>query len=192
VYFPLTAGISLLTPLEGGAVAETALVGNDGMVGISLFLGEAYAAHRTQVQVPGAALRLGATAFRAALDSEATLRGLLGRYTRVRLIQLARSAACNARHPLDKRCARWLLETQDRVGMTAFPATHELLATMLGVQRTSVTLAAGTLQGAGLIRYHRGRVTIVDRERLEGMACTCYGAIAGVFETSLAPHGRGQ
>ncbi len=178
VYFPLTAVVSILIPGEDGTSVETALVGDDGVVGLPLVLGLDRDTNRAITQIAGTALRLPAPAFRAALGRGDALRGVLQRYTQVILVQMGQSAACNRLHPMYGRCARWLLEIQDRVRSDAFPLTPHFLADMLTARRATVTVTAGKLRDAGLIRYRRGQVTILDRERLEVAACDCYRVIA--------------
>jgi CRP-like cAMP-binding protein len=177
VYFPRTAVCSILTPLADEAPVESATVGREGMVGVPVVL-DAPATHsQTLAQIAGAAARVDAAHFRAWLPVADGAFPLLLRYAQVLLEQTAQSVACNRRHEMDERCARWLLATHDRVGGDAFTLTHEFLAAMLGVRRASVTVAAGMLQQAGLIRYSRGRVTILDRERLEEASCECYRVV---------------
>lgn len=178
VYFPLTALISLMTLLEDGTAVEVAAVGHEGMAGIPLALGIERDAHQALVQVPGDALRMEAAALRAAVDALPELRGMLLRYMQVLLVQVGQGSACNGKHGLSERCARWLLETHDRVRRDEFPLTQDFLASMLGVRRPAVTVAAGMLQQAGLITYHRGRVTVRDRAQLEAASCECYQVIA--------------
>jgi CRP-like cAMP-binding protein len=185
VHFPTTAVVSLLTLLQDGTSVETAMVGNWGMVGLPLALGLDADTNRALVQVGGEALRLPAPAFRAALGRDGALRNLLHRCTQVVLVQMAQSAACNRLHTMNACCARWLLEAQDGVGADEFPLTHDFLAAILAVRRATVTVVAETLQQAGLIRYHRGLVTILDRERLEAAACECYRTIADAIERLL-------
>jgi CRP-like cAMP-binding protein len=177
VYFPRTAVCSILTPLADEAPVESATVGREGLVGVPVVL-DAPATHsQALAQIPGAAARVDAVHFRAWLPTGDGAFPLLLRYAQALLEQTAQSVACNRRHEMDERCARWLLATHDRVGGDAFPLTHEFLAAMLGVRRASVTVAAGMLQQAGLIRYSRGRVTILDRERLEEASCECYRVV---------------
>ena len=183
VYFPRTCVISLLTPVENEDPVESATIGCEGMAGTAVVLG----AHSTVVlviaQVPGEAARLDAARLAEWLrPGEGALFPLLLRYAQALQEQTAQSVACNRRHGIDERCARWLLMTQDRVGTDQFPLTHEFLAYMLGVRRASVTVAAGMLQQAGLIRYARGKVTVLDRERLEAASCECYAIVRRKYE----------
>jgi CRP-like cAMP-binding protein len=185
VYFPLSACISRVIVLADGSSLETALIGNEGLVGLPLYLGIPADTAQAIVQVPGTALRLGAADFRAAVAQDPALPPVLGRYTQFCVSQLGLTAACNALHAVEERCARWLLQLQDRVQRAEFPLTQEFLAALLGVRRPSVTLAAGALQRAGLIRYQRGQVTVLDRQGLEAAACECYGTLAAVQDALL-------
>lgn len=180
VYFPTSAVVSLLVMGEDGSSVETALVGHDGVVGLPVALGLDRDATQAICQISGTALRLTGSAFRAALGRGDGLRDAVQRYSQVTFAQVARTAACNRLHPMYGRSARWLLEIQDRVSGDSFPATHELLAAMLAVRRATITVTLGELQEEGYIRYRRGRITIVDRGRLEGVACECYRAVAEV------------
>jgi CRP-like cAMP-binding protein len=175
VHFPETGYLSRLAPMEDGDSAEVGLVGSEGMTGLALLLGGDRDNFELMVQVPGTALRLEAAAFREALDQIPTLRTILHRYALAHFEQVARSAACNGRHHIEQRLARWLLMSHDRVEGDDFPMTHEFLSMMLGVRRAGVTVTAGALQKAGLIRYSRGRIEITDRPGLEAVACECYG-----------------
>jgi CRP-like cAMP-binding protein len=154
-------------------------------VGLPVFLGAESMPQRAFGQVPGFAYRMGAGAFRAAVASDGALVPLLNRYTQAMFVQVAQTAACNRVHPVDRRCARWLLQTHDRVGEDAYMLTQEFLAQMLGVRRPSVNAAARTLQEAGLIKYVRGRIRILDREGLESASCACYGIIHREFDRLL-------
>lgn len=185
VYFPESAVVSLVTQMDDGSAVESVIVGNDGMVGLPLFLGVPTDVCQAIVQVPDGGLRMAAAAFQAAAAQDAALRGILGRYTQVVIAQMAQSGACNRLHALEQRCARWLLETSDRVEADQFLLTQEFMATMLGVRRSSVSLAAGTLQQADLIRYRRGHITVLDRDGLENAACPCYRIIADVADRLL-------
>ena len=177
--------ISLVTYLEDGPSVEIATVGREGMVGISLFLETATVAWRAFGQVPGKALRIRAETFREEVDRNGALVRLLKRYTQALLSQVAQSSACNCVHTIEQRCARWLLQTHDRVGSDHYPLTQEFLAQMLGMRRSSVSQAAGGLQKAGLIRYVRGRITVLDRAGLEAASCECYAIIRREFERLL-------
>jgi CRP-like cAMP-binding protein len=176
VYFPEAGWVSLLVRLEDGDSAEVGVVGREGLVGLPLMLGGADAELDALVQGPGQALRLGAAAFHTAMDDSPVFRRLMLRYALARHVHSTRTAACNARHRLDQRLARSLLMAHDRAD-GCFPITHETLSMMLGVRRAGVTVAAGALQKAGLIRYGAGQITITDRPGLEAFTCECYAAI---------------
>ena len=186
VYFPTSGIISLLLVLEDGSVAEVSRVGNEGMVGLPVFLGVRTSHTRAFVQIRGEALRMKAQVFCQAARQGGPLSGLLLRYTQALLRHSERLAACNACHPIEQRLCRWLLITYDRVQANQLEITQEFLSQMLGVHRQSVTLAAGNLQKAGLIRYSRGKLTIVDRRGLEAASCECYRAVQKEFESLFA------
>jgi CRP-like cAMP-binding protein len=188
VHFPLSGVISLVTPLQDGNVVEVATVGNEGIVGVPLQAAGSLAV-RAISQVAGTTLRLEAGAFLAAFDEEEPVRDVVQNYTRALFGQIAQAAACNRLHSNEERLSRWLLMSHDRVGTDEFRITHDFLAQMLGSRRSTVTLSAGLLQAAGLIRYHRGRVTILDRDGLEEVSCECYGVIRALFD-SAAPEQR--
>jgi CRP-like cAMP-binding protein len=177
VYFPRTCVLSLVVRLEEEAPVEAATIGNEGMLGVPVALGATSTSVQALAQVPGDAVRVSTTALREMLAEDAAFASIVFRYAQVLLEQTSQSVACNRRHSMDERCARWLLMTHDRVGTDQFPLTHEFLAFMLGVRRASVTVAAGMLQQAGFIRYSRGKITIVDRARLEGASCECYRVV---------------
>ena len=190
VYFPDTAVVSLLTTMEDGASVEVVNIGNEGIVGVTAFLGVDTLGARDcfQVEVPGQARAMDVATFLKEAGRD-PLRSLVQRYIQAQFVQVSQRMACVALHSIPERCSRWLLLTHDRVGDREFPLTQEFLAQMLGVRRASVTLAAGALQNAGLIRYSRGRVTILDRDGLESAACECYGIIRRELER-LLPLGR--
>jgi CRP-like cAMP-binding protein len=174
VYFPRDAVLSLLVPMEDGTAVEGAILGNEGVVGLQVFLGEGTAMEEIVVQVPGEAARMRANDFRIGLSSSCELQMLLRRYSLALMTQLARTAGCNRLHSVEKRAARWLLMCRDRAGRDTFPLTHECLASLLGVRRASVSVAAEALQNAGMIGYQRGRITVLDVERLEAASCEDY------------------
>jgi CRP-like cAMP-binding protein len=176
VYFPTNGFISLVTLIEGSPGLEVGMVGREGMLGAQLALGVVRAPLHALVQGTGAAWRIPASAFRSELAHSPALQRVLNRYLYVLMTQLARSAACLSYHRIGPRLARWLLMSQDRAHSASFHVTHEFLAYMLGVRRVGITEAAGALQSGGLIEYHRGDLTVLDRSGLEGAACGCYAA----------------
>jgi CRP-like cAMP-binding protein len=177
VYFPETGYVSMLAYMEDGDAAEVGLAGYEGMVGLPVLLGADHDDIEALVQSPGTALRMDAQAFREELERMPAFRTLLLRYALVHHGQVARTAACNGRHHVDQRLARWLLMAHDRRQKDEFPMTHEFLSLMLGVRRAGITVAAGALQKAGFIRYDRGRIEVTDRPSLESVACECYGIV---------------
>src|SRR3954471_3436903 len=185
-YFPHGCVVSLLAVLEDGGSAEVALFGCEGMTGYagSLFSREAFG--RYVVQVPGPASRVPLGRLHEAVNASPRLRDLLQRFTEALLMQTFQSVACNAVHAVEARCCRWILSTQDRVGQRDLPLTHEFLAEMLGVQRSTVSLVARALQTAGLVRQGRGVISVSDRAGLEESACECYGAVRRTFERLLS------
>lgn len=176
VYFPVDGFVSLLTGVAPHPSLAVGMVGREGMVGVSLALGVPSTPLRTIVQGAGAAWRIAEAPYRAELARSPALRESLGRYAYVRMAQLATSAACLRFHRIEPRLARWLLMTQDRARADCFHVTQEFLASMLGVRRVGVTMAAGALQDRGLIGYHRGELTVRDRCGLEASACSCYAS----------------
>ena len=185
VWFVESGFVSLVTSLEEGTQAEVGLIGREGMVGLPLITGVDSSFVEAFVQGDGSALRMDARVFRAAIDEEPALRTLLLRYLEAMNSQVSQTAACNGRHDLEQRLARWLLMAHDRAGGDEFQITQEFLALMLCVYRPSVSVVASTLQRAGMIRYGRGRITIVDREALEATACDCYRVVKARFERLL-------
>ena len=176
VYFPTEGFISLLTMATGTPGLEVGMVGREGMLGAHLGLGVTTSPLRALVQGSGVACRIGAKAFRGELARSPALQRILGRYLYVLMAQQASSAACLRFHPIGPRLSRWLLMSQDRAHSATFKVTQEFLAYMLGVRRVGVTAAAGALQHTGLIQYHRGDLTVLDRAGLEAAACGCYAA----------------
>jgi CRP-like cAMP-binding protein len=186
VYFPLTGCASIVVGMASGDLVEAGTVGREGLVGLAAFLGTDAGPLTTLAQVPGSFARLPVAVFRDAAAPGSHLHTLLLRFTQAFYVLAAQSAGCNRLHPIEGRCARWLLLTHDRHDGDTFHLTHEFLGYMLGVRRPSVTLALSTLQHAGLITYHRGNITILDRPSLEETACECYAIIAGEYERLLA------
>lgn len=176
-YFPLDSIVSILYVLEDGASAEIAVVGNDGVVGCPLFLGGASTPSRAVVQSVGTAYRIRASALAHEFDRGDAFQQILLRYTQSLITQVAQTAVCNRHHTLDQQLCRWLLLALDRLPANELRMTQELIANMLGVRREGVTEAAGNLQSAGIIRYSRGRITILDRPRLERRVCECYRVV---------------
>lgn len=176
VYFPLDGVISLVTPLEDGAIVEVATIGNEGLVGVPSIPGGALAV-RAISQVAGRCLTMSVDAFRDAVAASPPIDQLVQTYVLALFGQISQAAACNRLHTNEERLSRWLLMSHDRVGTDKFIITQEFLAQMLGSRRATVTLSAGVLQKAGLIRYHRGHVEIIDRPGLESVSCECYRVI---------------
>ncbi len=174
VYFPVDGVASLVTTMEDGSTVEAATVGNEGMVGLPMFLDTGSVSLEAFVQVAGRALRMKASAFRDEIKNGGALSEIIQHYSQTLLTLIAQSAACNRLHMLRQRCARWLLMTHDRVEGDGFFLTHESLSMMLGVRRATVTVAAGELRQEGLIRYRQGRIDVIDREGLERASCECY------------------
>lgn len=181
VYFPLAGVFSAVTAMADGAAVEVGTVGREGMLGAAALLGADRSPVQVFCQVPGEALRLPADRFRAEAAAGPPA-DAVRRHLRVEFAFAAQSVACNRLHTVGERCGRWLLTTRDRADADEFPITQDFLALMLGVRRASVTVAAGTLQQAGLIRYARGRVTVLDRAGLEAAACECYHTLRGLTD----------
>ncbi len=185
VYFPTTAIVSLLYVMEDGASAEIAVVGNEGVVGVSLFMGGESTTSRAVVQSEGHAYRLKAQLLKDEFFRAGPMQRLLLRYTQALLTQMAQTAVCNRHHSLDQQFCRWLLLSLDRLSSNELVMTQELIANMLGVRREGVTEAAGNVQRAGLIQYNRGRITVLDRPGLEARACECYAVVKKEFDRLL-------
>ena len=185
VYFIETGVGSLVNTMANGEAAEVGTIGNEGVVGLPLVLGDDRAPTSVYVQVPGVGLRMKAAVLEKELARSASMRAVMLRYVHAFFNQVAQSAACNHFHSLQQRCCRWLLMTHDRMQSDEFLLTQEFLAMMLGVQRTGVSAAAGALQRAGLIRYRRGNVTMLDRRGLMRRSCECYGVSKAEFDRLL-------
>jgi CRP-like cAMP-binding protein len=181
VYFPQEGMVSLVQPLQG-AMIEVGMIGKEGFFGVPVLLGADTSPLEAMVQIPGSALRIEASAFREEAHRSTALLGLLLRYAEALQVQVSLSAACNGRHSLPERLARWLLMARDRAPSDELPLGHEFLSMMLGVRRAGVTVALGTLKAAGLIRNTHSRVTIVDRHGLEAASCECYRIVTGEYE----------
>jgi CRP-like cAMP-binding protein len=185
VYFPTTSIVSLLYVMENGASAEIAVVGYEGIVGISLFMGGESTPSRAVVQSAGQGFRLPSQVIKGEFNHSGPVMHLLLRYTQALITQMAQTAVCNRHHSVDQQLCRWLLLSLDRLATNELSMTQELIANMLGVRREGVTEAAGKLQGVGLIRYHRGRITVLDRPGLEARSCECYQVVKTEFDRLL-------
>lgn len=185
-WFPQRGMLSIVNDMNDGKTSiEVGVIGRDGVAGLGLFHRRETQPLRVLVQVAGEAKRIPADAFRAVIQQAPTLRDVLHSYTLALLNQAGQQVACNRLHSLEQRCAKWLLTTHDHMDTQELPLTQELLAIMLGVRRPGVTVAAQTLQDAGLIKYRRGRIAITDRRGLEQTACECYGRIREDYEELL-------
>ncbi len=185
VYFPDDCVISLLTLMETGAAIESAAIGREGALGLMSAVSPRQSLSRAIVQVPGRARRIASPHLHRAWEQSALIRDLVDRHNEALFAHAIQSVACNALHSVEARFCRWLLSCRDRIDSNTVALTQEFLADMLGVQRTTVTVVARTLQGAGLIRYRRGIVDILDRAGLEAIACECYGAVRDNYERLL-------
>jgi CRP-like cAMP-binding protein len=185
VYFPIDSIVSLLYVMEDGASAEISVVGNEGIVGIALFMGGDSVPNRAVVQSEGFAYRLSGTALKQEFSRSGAFQHLLLRYTMALLTQMAQTAVCNRHHTVDQQLCRWLLLSLDRLPTNVLRMTQELIANMLGVRREGVTEAAGRLQNAGLIQYSRGCITVLDRPGLEERVCECYQVVREEFQRLL-------
>ncbi|HVK82153.1 MAG TPA: Crp/Fnr family transcriptional regulator [Verrucomicrobiae bacterium] len=188
VFFVESGFISALTMLSDGQPLEIGLIGSEGVAGVSVILGATNSYSETMCQTGGGAFRMSAVALKDVASRAPTLHDLLLRYTHVFHVQVAQTAACNAHHDLNQRLARWLLAAHDRSNVPELSLTQDLIAVMLGVRRSTVSIAAGTLQKAGIIRYHHGKITVVDRVGLENAACECYEAVAGEYRALFGEH----
>ena len=185
VYFPTTSIVSLLYVMEDGASAEIAVVGNEGIVGISLFMGGESTPSRALIQSAGQGFRLKADLMLQEFNRAGPVLHLLLRYTQALITQMSQTAVCNRHHSLDQQLCRWLLLSLDRLDSEELAMTQELIANMLGVRREGVTEAAGNLQQAGLIRYQRGHITVIDRAGLEQRTCECYAVVKNEYDRLL-------
>ncbi len=181
VYFPHRAIVSSLSTMADGSMIEVGLVGNDGVIAIPAALGDNIATTTAMVQLPGSGMRMKASVLKSEFQRGGSFQSLLLRYMQAQHTFVSQNAACNRLHHLEGRLARWLLLVYDRVGSNELPLTHEFMAQMLGVRRAGLTEAANSLQQAGLIRYTRGKVTILNREELEAASCECYEIIKGDY-----------
>ena len=184
-YFPTTAIVSLLYVTEDGSSAEIAVVGNEGIVGVALLMGGESTPSRAVVQSAGSGYRMRADAIHKEFERSSDVRHLLLRYTQALITQMAQTAVCNRHHSLDQQLCRWLLASLDRLQSDELVMTQELIANMLGVRREGVTEAALKLQAAGLIRYARGRITVLDRAGLERRTCECYAVVRDEYHRLL-------
>ncbi len=177
VYFPTDAIVSLLYVMEDGASAEIAVVGNEGIIGVALFMGGESTPSRAIVQSGGYAYQLSGQRLKEEFNRHGELQQLMLRYTQSLITQMAQTAVCNRHHSIDQQLCRWLLLSLDRLSGSQLIMTQELIANMLGVRREGVTDAAGKLQKLGVIEYHRGHITVLDRPKLESLCCECYGVV---------------
>ena len=185
VFFPTTSIVSLLYTMENGASAEMGLTGNDGVVGIALFMGGGTMPNRAVVQSAGSALRMKAKVLQEEFALGGKFQQLLLRYTQALITQISQTAVCNRLHSVEQQLCRWLLLSHDRLNTDELVMTQELIADMLGVRREGVTVAAGRLQDAGAISYVRGHIKILDRPKLEATVCECYGVVKDEFDRLL-------
>jgi CRP-like cAMP-binding protein len=177
IYFPTDSIVSLLYVLKDGASAEIAVVGNDGAIGVALFMGGETTTNRAIVQSAGSAYRLSGARLKEEFGRHTEMLHILLRYTQALITQMAQTAVCNRHHSVDQQLCRWLLLSLDRLASNKLTMTQELIANMLGVRREGVTEAAGRLQKIGVITYSRGNIAVVDRPRLEELCCECYGVV---------------
>lgn len=185
VYFPTTSVVSILHITQEGSCAETAVVGNEGMIGVSLFMGGESGISKAVVQSPGYAYRLKKQVLKQEFDRSSSVRQVLLRYTQALIAQVAQTAACNRHHSVDQQLCRWLLLNLDRSLSNDLTMTHEAIANRLGVRREGITDAAGKLRSAGAIHYNRGHITVLDRSRLEDRSCECYAVVKNEFDRLL-------
>ena len=176
-FFPTDSIVSLLHEMESGATGEIAVIGNEGMLGIAIFMGGESTPNRAVVQSAGSAFSLSSQQFRSEFNSDPDVRMLMLRYIQSLIAQMAQTAVCNRHHSIDQQLCRWLLLSLDRLSGNNLVMTQELIANMLGVRREGVTEAAGKLQAAGAIKYQRGHIAVLDRQLLEQLSCECYAVV---------------
>jgi len=186
VYFPNQAMISLISTLEDGSTTEIGLVGHEGMVGIPVILGGNLTINRAVVQIEGSAQRMDADVLKTEFNRGGALQRLLLLYTQALLTQISQFAVCKSHHTVEKQLARWLLTVHDCVQADELPLTQKFISKLLGIRRASVTVAAGSLQEAGIILYSRGKINILNREKLQSSACECYGHVKAEFTRLLS------
>ena len=187
IYFPTDSIVSLLYVMKDGASAEIAVVGNEGAIGVALFMGGETTPSRAIVQSAGSAFRLEGKRLKAEFGRHGQMLHVLLRYTQSLITQMAQTAVCNRHHSVNQQLCRWLLLSLDRLRSNELKMTQELIANMLGVRREGVTAAAGELQKAGVIRYSRGRITVIDRAKLEQLSCECYSVVKKESDRLLTP-----
>lgn len=185
VYFPEQGMVSLVTPLEDGAMIEIGVIGREGMVGVPILLGATMAPSEAMAQIAGSAFRITTSALLEEVRRSADMFALFLRYIQALHIQVSQSAACNGRHPLQERLARWLLMAHDRAGNDELPLKHEFLSMMLGVRRAGITVAVSALKTAGLVHNSTGRITVIDGKGLEAASCPCYGIVKEEYSRLL-------
>ncbi|MGH8107299.1 MAG: Crp/Fnr family transcriptional regulator [Arenimonas sp.] len=185
VYFPVDCIVSLMQDIENGSSAEISMVGNEGIVGINAFMGGDGSPWRAVVQTAGFAYRLPGKLLREEFDRHGEMLQLMMRYTQSRITQMSQAAVCNRHHSIDQQVCRWLLQSLDRLSSTTITMTQELLSHALGVRREGVTVAAGKLHKLGVIEYSRGKITVLDRNKLESLSCECYGVVRKETERLL-------
>jgi len=187
IYFPTDSIVSLLYVMKDGASAEIAVVGNEGAIGVALFMGGETTPSRAIVQSAGSAFRLEGKRLKTEFSRHGQMLHVLLRYTQSLITQMAQTAVCNRHHSVNQQLCRWLLLSLDRLRSNELKMTQELIANMLGVRREGVTAAAGELQKAGVIRYSRGRITVLDRAKLEQLSCECYSVVKRESDRLLNP-----
>jgi CRP-like cAMP-binding protein len=191
IYFPTDSIVSLLYVMQNGASAEIAVVGNEGAIGVSLFMGGETTPSRAIVQSAGFAYRLAGQRLKEEFERHGELLHVLLRYTQALITQMSQTAVCNRHHTVDQQLCRWLLLSLDRLGSNQLDMTQELIANMLGVRREGVTNAAGKLQDLGVIEYRRGHITVIDRPKLEELSCECYAVVKKETDRLQSPHASG-